>query len=82
MIGGSVNGGQIYGQFPSTFAQGTSNNLDLGRGRVLPTTPLEGMWNGVLDWLDVPASSMNVVLPNKKNFPSSQMFTRAQLFKN
>ncbi len=80
IMGGSVRGGQIFGQFPPTFAPG--NSLDLGRGRQLPTLPWEAVWNGVLQWFDVADSEMDVVLPNRKNFPASQLLTRAQLFKN
>ncbi len=80
ILGGGLNGGKIFGQFPITFAPG--NSLDLGRGRQLPTVPWEAVWNGVLQWFGVTDAQMATVLPNAKNFPASQLFTRAQLFKN
>jgi uncharacterized protein (DUF1501 family) len=80
IMGGSIKGGQLFGQFPSTFAAG--NSLDLGRGRQLPTLPWEAVWNGVLQWFDVAETEMDVALPNRKNFPASQLLTRQQLFKN
>jgi uncharacterized protein (DUF1501 family) len=82
VMGGSVRGGQVLGQFPSSFAQGDANPLDIGRGRLLPTSPWESVWNAVASWVDVPAANISFVLPNARNFPSETLFTRAQLFKN
>jgi uncharacterized protein (DUF1501 family) len=82
IMGGSVRGGQVFGQFPSSFAQGDANPLDLGRGRLLPTTPWESVWNAVATWVDVPSANISFVLPNAQNFPSQTLFTRSQLFKN
>ena len=79
LAGGAVQGGNIFGKFPDSFALG--NSLDLGRGRQLPTSSWEAVWNGIVDWLDVPASEKNKVLPNLKNFPSDQVFTAAQMFR-
>ena len=44
MLGGSLNGGKIMGTFPKL-----SSDSDhwLTRGRMIPTSPWEAVWNGV-----------------------------------
>jgi len=79
LMGGGVNGGQILGQFPQSLKE--DSDLNLGRGRVLPTTPWEAPWYGLAQWLGVATARMQEVLPNLKNFPGSHLFTKDQMFK-
>ena len=43
-MGGALRGSQIHGTFPNGFTSATEY---LGRGRLVPTTPWEGLWNAV-----------------------------------
>lgn len=78
MMGGAVKGRRILGSYPSDISEGS--DLDLGRGRMLPTTSWEALWNGVLEWFGVEASQMDAVLPNRRNFAPSQLFNVSQMF--
>lgn len=80
ILGGNVRGGQILGQFPDRLDE-DYNDVSLGRGRVLPTTPWEAIWNGVSEWWGVDEEEKARILPHAANFPSSALFTQKQLFK-
>ena len=79
LLGGNVRGGQILGQFPDRLDE-AYNDVSLGRGRVLPTTPWEAIWNGVADWWGVDKKDKAAILPHAANFPPSTLFTQKQLF--
>jgi cullin-associated NEDD8-dissociated protein 1 len=80
VAGGSVNGKQVLGKYPTTLTD--ESELSLGQGRLIPTTPFESVWNGIAEWFGVPGSRIrSEVLPNVDNFPASQIFTRAQMFR-
>jgi uncharacterized protein (DUF1501 family) len=79
LMGGSVRGGQILGKYPSRL---DDPNLHLGNGILTPTTPWEGIWNGIAQWAGVPDSALDQVLPNRKNFLNGDyLFTKDKLFK-
>ena len=68
IVGGAVNGGKILGTFIDDYGEGGSQNI--GRGRLVPTTPWESLWSAVITWLGVTdAEAMDKILPNLKNFP-------------
>ena len=76
IMGGPVQGGRIYGQYPSTLrlTSGTqfNNPLDLGRGRLIPTTSVDEMAAELAMWYGIPNdNSMELVLPNIRNFLSA-----------
>ena len=73
LLGGAVNGSQLFGEFPSSFAEDSEVNIGRG-GRILPTTPWESVWYGLSEWVGVHTSQMDEVLPNHKNFPNETMF--------
>ena len=72
VIGGSVNGGQIYGDFPQSLLPENNTNLDVGRGRLLPTLSVDehaaelALWYGLQN-----DGTLETVLPNIRNFYSS-----------
>ena len=48
MLGGSVRGGQIHGQFPRGLdGQGPRSKQIAHGSRVIPTSPWEALWHGV-----------------------------------
>lgn len=77
ILGGSVKGGVIHGQFPDDLTD--QGNLNIGRGRLIPTTPWEGVWNGMAEWFGVTSQNIEAVLPNLQNFESN-IFSKADLF--
>ena len=76
MAGGSVKGGQILGDYPLL---GEESEVNLGRGRLLPTTGWEQVWNGVGHWFGVPDANMDAVLPGRRHFRGS-LFSHDDLF--
>jgi len=65
VMGGAVNGGRIYGNYPGLSL---GNPLDTGRGRLIPTTAVDLYCTELASWFGVPASEMETVLPNVRNF--------------
>jgi len=68
VMGGGVNGGQVYGQFPE-LALGSQ--LDLGRGRFLPTTSTDELYAELALWFGTGANDLSTVLPNIGRFYAS-----------
>jgi len=65
VIGGGVNGGRIYGEYPILA---TGGPLDIGRGRLLPTTSVDAYGAELASWFGVPSTEMATVFPNAENF--------------
>jgi uncharacterized protein (DUF1501 family) len=78
ILGGGLKGGKVLGQYPDIFTE--DGELALSRGRMLPTTPWDSLWNGAAPWMGVPEEDMDTVLPMRQNFASSVLFTKEQLF--
>ena len=71
VVGGAVNGGQIYGQYPE-LALGSI--LDTGRGRFIPTTSVDEYAADLALWMGVSPSNLNLVLPNLPEFYDTLTF--------
>lgn len=67
VVGGALNGRRIYGQFPSLYED---NPLDVGRGRLIPTTSVDEFFAEMALWLGVGKASLPLVLPNIARFYS------------
>jgi uncharacterized protein (DUF1501 family) len=71
MTGGSVKGRRIVGQYPSSLLE--HGELNIGRGRLIPTTPWESPFNAIAEWMgvvDVTGSKkLDYILPNRQSFP-------------
>lgn len=67
VMGGAVNGGRIVGEMPPV-ALGTS--LDVGEGRLLPTTASDTYAASFTKWLGASDTELNVVFPNLGRFPT------------
>jgi len=74
---GSLNGGKVIGTYPEDITD--SSPLQLGRGRLIPTTSWESIWNSIAEWFDVPDEDLDTVLPNRRSF-SEKLYRKADLF--
>lgn len=80
VLGGSLKGGNILGDFPSHCADRRQCTLHIGN-RMVPSTPWESVWNAVAEWLGVDdGDELNEVLPHRQNFDSSALFSGADMF--
>jgi uncharacterized protein (DUF1501 family) len=61
VVGGAVQGGNIYGSFPQVTFNSTE---DIGQGNLLPTTSVDQYAATLARWLGVPDPGMPDVLPN------------------
>jgi uncharacterized protein (DUF1501 family) len=71
VLGGAVQGGQVYGKFP-TFALGGSDDADT-RGRWIPTTSIDQYGATLCSWFGIPQSALATVFPNLANFSAGQL---------
>jgi len=71
VVGGAVQGGQIYGAFP-TFALGGPSDTDT-RGRWIPTTSIDQYGASLASWFGIPDTSLSTVFPNFANFASKKI---------
>lgn len=65
VVGGPVKGRRIYGQYPELFAD---NPLDVGRGRLIPTTSVDAYFAEMALWMGVSRTDLPVILPNLSRF--------------
>lgn len=65
VLGGPVNGKQIYGQYPS-LELGTE--LDTGGGRFIPTTSADEYFAELSLWFGASSADLDYILPNIRNF--------------
>ena len=79
VLGGSVNGGKIFGKFPPSLAL-DSEQIATNRGAVLPSTSWEGMWKGLVEWFGVEDHQIATVLPNLAKFPAGDVISGTQMF--
>ncbi len=70
IVGGAVNGGDIYGAMPSQKLGGPD---DTGRGRWIPSTSVDQYAATLASWFGVSATNLPVVLPNIGRFAKSNL---------
>lgn len=79
ILGGNVAGGKVLGDYPRSFSK--TFNLNIGRGRLIPTRPWESLWNGVIQWFGVGREEdLDYILPNRNNFPGEIIYQKNDLF--
>ena len=78
LFGGGVRGSTIHGSYPTSLLP--VSDVHIGRGRLLPTTSWEAVWNGIAEWFDVPTDRLADVLPNRANFASDSLLRKRHLF--
>jgi uncharacterized protein (DUF1501 family) len=71
VLGGAVQGGQIFGKFP-TFQLAGPDDADV-RGRWIPTTSIDQYGATLCSWFGLPAGALATVFPNLVNFPTSNI---------
>ncbi|MBV8728720.1 MAG: DUF1501 domain-containing protein [Acidobacteriia bacterium] len=71
VLGGAVQGGQIYGKFP-TFELGGPDDTDV-RGRWIPTTSIDQYGATLCSWFGVPNSALAAIFPNLPNFSTPKL---------
>jgi uncharacterized protein (DUF1501 family) len=68
IMGGAINGGQIFGTYPSLAA---NSNFNLSsRGRFLPTTAVDQLYAELALWFGVSPNDLSYILPNICKFYS------------
>lgn len=60
IMGGAVNGGRLYGELPR---QALDNGVDIGGGRMIPTTANEQMFASLASWMGLSASEIADIMP-------------------
>jgi len=71
VLGGAVQGGQVFGKFP-TFELGGPDDTDV-RGRWIPTTSIDQYGATLCSWFGIPDSALTTVFPNFANFNSQKL---------
>ena len=67
IMGGSVAGGKVYGDYPTSLA--ANQLIDLGRGRLIPSTSVDVYNAELARWFGIPNNSaLQTILPNIRNF--------------
>jgi len=67
VMGGSVVGGKVYGDYPATLSP--SDPRDLGRGRLIPTMSVDVYNAELARWFGVPNdATLQTILPNIRAF--------------
>ncbi|WCE32594.1 DUF1501 domain-containing protein [Vibrio sp. SCSIO 43137] len=71
VMGTAVNGGRIYGQYPS-LALGQDNPLDIGDGVLIPTTAIDQVYASIAKWFGADDKALHRILPNLSHFSASK----------
>ena len=67
VMGGNVNGGNMYGNYPS-LALGDSNPQLIHNGTLIPDTASDSVFAELAMWYGIPVSDLITILPNLGNF--------------
>jgi uncharacterized protein (DUF1501 family) len=71
VMGGAVQGNQVYGMFP-TLVLGGPDDADRN-GRWIPTTAVDQYAATMATWFGVSAANLPAIFPNLSNFPTSNL---------
>lgn len=67
VMGGAVNGGNIFGTFPSLKVN-ADQDVDRNRGRWIPTSSVDQYAAVAARWLGVPSAALPTIFPNLGRF--------------
>jgi len=80
VIGGKINGGKVYNDYPSSLL--ANNEQDIGRLRLIPKYPWENIMVPIAEWMGVKESDHPTVFPNLGKFNRGQhILAQSTLFK-
>ena len=65
VMGGAVDGGKIFGEYPELYVD---NPLDVGRGRMIPTTSVDEYFAEMACWFGLSKPQLSLVFPNLNRF--------------
>ncbi|HMP30940.1 MAG TPA: DUF1501 domain-containing protein, partial [Saprospiraceae bacterium] len=69
IMGGDVNGGTVYGNYPSLALQ---SSIDLGNGVLIPSTSTDEYFGELALWFGLPPTQLPLIYPNINRFYSYQ----------
>jgi len=65
VLGGNIKGKRLFGEYPELHL---GNSLDIGSGRLIPTTSCDEYFSELALWFGASTSDLEMVLPNLSNF--------------
>lgn len=71
VMGGAVNGKDMYGSYPSLDLASDLSLYD--RGILIPTTPIDKYFAELASWFGVSATDVNMIFPNLANFDDTPL---------
>lgn len=77
VMGGSVDGGKIHGEYPADIT--AAGPINIGRGRLIPTSSWETMMNSVVSWMGVPSKDLDYCMPNRQQ-TGTKLYTAEEVF--
>lgn len=79
MMGGAVNGKEIYGDYPTLAL---NSDLNINDSVIIPTTAADSYMAELALWFGVPASELTTIFPNISNFYDTASGTQPIGFMN
>jgi uncharacterized protein (DUF1501 family) len=81
VMGGAVNGGDIYGHFPSLKTGGVAGSIDAGssRGRWIPGTSVDQYASVLTRWMGAGTNELDAIFPNLDRFDDPTSVSSANL---
>ena len=74
IMGGAVNGGDIYGQFPTIGVDsGSFNNPDMTGAAIIPTTSVDQYAATLGAWFGAQPTDLATIIPRLKNYPTANL---------
>lgn len=71
VLGGAVDGGKVFGNYPDPFEMSIGSGLDVGtNGRYVPTTSVEEYFAELALWFGLPDGELEGVFPHLSRFYS------------
>lgn len=70
VVGGSVTGGRVIGQFPTVALNGPE---DAGQGRLIPRLSTDQYAATIAKWFGADAQALSTALPNLQNFSTKDL---------